>query len=188
LLVDLGCGRGGYSLEIAKRTGARLIGVDFSAVAVARAQTKSAGAQFVVGELTATGLDDGVADAVISIDAMQFAEPYGAGLAECHRILRAGGRLALTGWQAEDLSDERVPERMRRDLAAELAAAGFVDVEVRDMPTWRTAERGHWQAALELNPEADAGAAALHEEAQRVAPMIEHTRRVLATARTPEGR
>jgi len=30
VLVDLACGRGGYGLEIAVRTGARLIGVDFS--------------------------------------------------------------------------------------------------------------------------------------------------------------
>ncbi len=33
-LVDLACGRGGYGLEIAPRTGVRLIGVDFSAEAV----------------------------------------------------------------------------------------------------------------------------------------------------------
>jgi hypothetical protein len=34
-LVDLACGRGGYGLEIAGRTGARLVGVDFSAEAAA---------------------------------------------------------------------------------------------------------------------------------------------------------
>jgi SAM-dependent methyltransferase len=37
LLVDLGCGRGGYGLEIARQTGARLLGLDFSPVAVAAA-------------------------------------------------------------------------------------------------------------------------------------------------------
>jgi 2-polyprenyl-3-methyl-5-hydroxy-6-metoxy-1,4-benzoquinol methylase len=30
-LLDLACGRGGYGLEIAARTDARLVGVDFSA-------------------------------------------------------------------------------------------------------------------------------------------------------------
>ena len=34
LLVDLGCGRGGYSLEMARQTGARLLGLDFSPVAI----------------------------------------------------------------------------------------------------------------------------------------------------------
>ena len=36
-LLDLACGRGGYGLEIAGRTGARLVGVDFSAEAVRQA-------------------------------------------------------------------------------------------------------------------------------------------------------
>jgi len=38
LLVDLACGRGGYGIEVARRSEARLIGVDFSAVALKRAR------------------------------------------------------------------------------------------------------------------------------------------------------
>ena len=34
LLLDLACGRGGYGIEVARRTGARLLGVDFSSVAL----------------------------------------------------------------------------------------------------------------------------------------------------------
>jgi tRNA/tmRNA/rRNA uracil-C5-methylase (TrmA/RlmC/RlmD family) len=63
-LVDLGCGRGGPGLWLAQSRGARLIGVDFSAVAVQRA-TERAGlfgladrARFVVGDLAANGLAD----------------------------------------------------------------------------------------------------------------------------------
>src|SRR5215468_8617286 len=37
-LVDLACGRGGYGLEITARTGARLVGVYFSAEAVLQAR------------------------------------------------------------------------------------------------------------------------------------------------------
>jgi cyclopropane fatty-acyl-phospholipid synthase-like methyltransferase len=40
-LVDLACGRGGYGLEIALRTGARLVGVDFSAEAVRQARQQA---------------------------------------------------------------------------------------------------------------------------------------------------
>ena len=58
-LVDLACGRGGYGLEIAARTGARLLGVDFSAEAVRQAgeQARRLGttADFRVGDLAATG-------------------------------------------------------------------------------------------------------------------------------------
>jgi len=76
-LVDLACGRGGYGLEIAARTGARLIGVDFSAEAVrqAREHARRLGgtADFRVGNLAATGLEAGSATAVLCVDAIQFA-------------------------------------------------------------------------------------------------------------------
>src|SRR5580658_1238481 len=49
LLVDLGCGRGGYSLEIARQTGARLLGLDFSPVAVATAHATAASAEIAAG-------------------------------------------------------------------------------------------------------------------------------------------
>src|SRR5215468_12074051 len=64
-LVDLACGRGGYGLEITARTGARLVGVDFSAEAVRQAgehaRRLGATARFRVGNLAATGLEAGSA-------------------------------------------------------------------------------------------------------------------------------
>ncbi|MBV9096565.1 MAG: class I SAM-dependent methyltransferase, partial [Frankiaceae bacterium] len=79
LLVDLACGRGGPSMWIAREAGARLVGVDFSAEAVRQAMSRRSlfglddRASFVVGDLTSTGLPDGDADAVLCIDAVQFA-------------------------------------------------------------------------------------------------------------------
>ena len=77
-LLDLACGRGGYGLEIAARTGAKLVGVDFSAEAVRQAseQARRLGrtADFRIGDLAATGLGDGSVNAVVCVDAIQFAE------------------------------------------------------------------------------------------------------------------
>src|SRR5690242_18319714 len=42
LLLDIACGRGGYGIEVARRAEARLIGVDFSAVAVEQARVSGA--------------------------------------------------------------------------------------------------------------------------------------------------
>src|SRR5262245_51187979 len=42
LLLDIACGRGGYGIEVAHRAGARLVGVDFSGVALERARVLSA--------------------------------------------------------------------------------------------------------------------------------------------------
>ena len=43
LPLDLACGRGGYGLEVAARTGARLAGVDFSAEAIHQARGRTGG-------------------------------------------------------------------------------------------------------------------------------------------------
>lgn len=42
LLLDVACGRGGYGIEVARRSGAQLVGVGFSAVALRAARASSA--------------------------------------------------------------------------------------------------------------------------------------------------
>ncbi len=151
VLLDLACGRGGYGLEIAARTGAGLIGVDFSGEALRQAREQARrlnqDARFEPGDLTATGLPAGSAGAVLCIDAIQFAEPPADAYRELRRVLTPGGRAVLTCWEPCDRSDERVPARLRRvDLGAGLSAAGFADVEVRERPRWRACERAMWEA------------------------------------------
>ena len=77
ILVDLARGRGGYGREVARRTGARLAGLDFSAVAVAIAAHGGpcSRARFCVGDFTAPGLRDHSDHAVMCIDAVQFSDP-----------------------------------------------------------------------------------------------------------------
>ena len=190
-LVDLACGRGGYGLEIARRTGAALVGVDFSAVAIEAARDLRAKAwadvvaEHRVGDLTATGLPDASADAVLCVDAMQFADPYPAGLAECLRVLRPGAGLVLTGWVPVTPDDERVPPRIRRDVAALVRAAGFVDVEDRDMTAWRAMERDMWERAVATDPAGDPAMQSMHDEGVRSLAMFDRLRRALVTARRP---
>ncbi|HZC71066.1 MAG TPA: methyltransferase domain-containing protein [Jatrophihabitans sp.] len=168
-------------LEIARRTGAKLTGVDFSQVAIERARERAAGrADFRLGELTATGLPDAFAAAVVCVDAMQFPEPYEAGIAECARILRPGGRLVLTGWEVTDVGGDTVPARLCRDIGAALRAGGFVDVTVTHMPTWLAAERAHWAAAVDLDPAGDLALESMRNEGLRVREWLDRARRVLA--------
>lgn len=93
LLLDAACGRGGYGIEVARRTGARLLGVDFSPVALDRARRSSTDrlpdgrSQFQLGTLDATGLPAGQAAAVMCVDAIQFAAPPLAALLEFRRVL-----------------------------------------------------------------------------------------------------
>jgi SAM-dependent methyltransferase len=190
VLLDLACGRGGYGLEVARRTGARLIGVDFSAEALRQARQQAAqlgrDAEFRLGDLTGTGLDAGSVTAVLCVDAIQFADPIEASFAEIHRVLAPGGRTVVTGWEALDPADERVPERLRRtNLAAFLAGAGFTAVEVLDRPSWREQERAMWEEAAGLDPGTDPSLQSFHDEGVRVLQTFPLIRRVLAVASAP---
>jgi SAM-dependent methyltransferase len=189
LLADLACGRGGYGLAVTRLTGAHLAGLDFSAVAVTAAAESvprfglGGRARFCLGNLTAIGLRDHGVDAVMCIDAIQFADPPLAGLRECRRILGDGGRIAVTGWEAIDPADERLPSRIRgMDLARDLAEAGFAEIEVTEKQAWHDAERSLWETAMAADPAGDPGMAALREEAARVLETFTANRRVLATA------
>jgi SAM-dependent methyltransferase len=184
VLLDLACGRGGYGLEIARRTGCRLVGVDFSMVAVDQARQRSGG-DFRVGTLTATGLNHASVDAVLVVDSLQFAVSKPAALRECLRVLRPGGRLAVTCWQAVDREDEQVWGPIRElDLAAQLPEAGFADVSVADRSAWRADERRLWEEALTVE-DPDPAMVSMQEEARRVLAGFDRKRRVLATATKP---
>ena len=186
-LVDLACGRGGYGLELASRGQTQLVGVDFApaALEVARALASVRGveADYRVGDLVATGLADGSADAVVVIDAIQFPSDPGSAYREIARILRPGGRVVLTCWEAIDRNDSVVPERLRRvDLRGGLEAADFVDVEVRERAEWRHAERAMLTEAAALEPGNDVALLSFHDEGVSALRTFNHTRRVMATA------
>jgi len=184
-LLDLACGRGGYGLEIARRTGARLIGVDFSAEALRQARQQAArlgqDAEFRVGDLTATGLDAGSMTGVLCVDAVQFADPVESSFAEMRRVLAPGGRAVITGWEALDPADERVPTRLRQmNFAVALGGAGFTGVEVMERSAWRERERAMWEEAAALDPGTDPSLQSLHDEGVRVLQTFPLIRRVLA--------
>ncbi len=192
LLVDVACGRGGPGMWVARRLGAALCGVDGSPVAVASASRRRDAfglgerARFVVGDLAGTGLGDGVADAVMCVDALQFAADRDLVAGELRRVLRPGGRVVLTCWEARTLGDVGVPERFANlDCGRVLRDAGFVDVDVAERPEWDRRRQAVYEAVLEADPSDDPGLTVIQTEARTVLPTMPLTRRVLVTATKP---
>lgn len=184
-LLDLACGRGGYGLEIARRTGAELIGVDFSVEAIrqatAYAATLGRGAQFLIGDLGRTGLPDHAVEAVLCVDAIQFATSPSAAYREIFRVLKPGSRVVLTCWEVTSMAGDDVPDRLRSvDLTAGLSEAGFRKIQVLERPGWRAAEQAMWREAAALDPGEDPALRSFHAEAVRSLEMFESLRRVLA--------
>ena len=191
-LLDLACGKGAYGLLIARKAGTPLIGVDFSAQALTEARAQAArmgvsNASFRVGELTATGLPDASAEAVLCTDAIQFPDEPASAYDEIRRVLKPGGRVVLTCWEPVDRDDERLSLRVRRaNLGAGLHQAGFTDVEVRDRPSWLAREHELWEEAVTLDPGDDPALRSLHAEGVKSLQWTGLLRRVLAVATSPQ--
>ncbi len=192
VLADIACGRGGYGIELARRADADLVGVDFSAVALEQARRTAQRrlpnqAEFRVGRLTETGLPAGSMDAVLCTDSVQFAEPVWAALGEFRRILRRGGALAITSWQAVTPGDERVSPRIRGlDLWRDLGQAGFDEVVVEVRPEWYAAERRlHEETVAAPNDGSDLALASLQSESVSSLERFDLVQRVVAYATAP---
>ena len=149
-VLDLGSGAGADVLISARRVGAtgRAIGLDMTdeMLELARANAAEAGAanvHFVKGYIEDIPLPDGSVDVVISNCVINLAVDKRAVVAEIARVLRPGGRVAVSDVIAEPDMDDAT----RADMAAytgciagaltddefrsALADAGLVDVEIR---------------------------------------------------------
>jgi SAM-dependent methyltransferase len=103
-VLDVGCGCGQTSLQLAERVGANgsVSGVDISAVMLERARERAAGlanVAFTTADAQIHGFEAGHFDLVFSRFGVMFFEDPVAAFANLHSGLAAGGRLAFVAWQ-----------------------------------------------------------------------------------------
>ena len=152
-VLDLGSGGGIDVLLSAKRVGpsGKVYGLDMTdeMLALARENQRKAGAtnvEFLKGTIEAIPLPDDSVDVIISNCVINLSSNKDATLREAFRVLRPGGRFAVS----DVIVRGDVPAEIRRSMelwvgciagaleeseyAAKLRAAGFTDVEVEP---WR---------------------------------------------------
>lgn len=102
VVADVACGPGASTIQLVRETGCRAVGVDLSAESVAAARTAATAAgfgdraSFVVGDAEALPLADGSLDGALCECAFCTFPDKPAAAAELARVLRPGGRLALS--------------------------------------------------------------------------------------------
>ncbi|WP_051797245.1 class I SAM-dependent methyltransferase [Catenuloplanes japonicus] len=183
LLVDVGCGRGGPGVAVARTAGARLLGLDVVASAIEGAPALAASlglpdAEFRQGSFTGTGVSSGSADAVMSIDVLWMVLNKPAAMTETARILRPGARFVFTTWEPAYLDHTKL-----------LAKAGLV-VDLREeTPAWHDRQRSVYERVLAatdaLSAELGPGAEVIFAEARDTPPVLGGTPRLLIAAHKP---
>lgn len=164
-LLDVASGPGYLSAAAAAR-GARVTGIDFSDAMVALARGTYPGVRFERGSAEALPYRDGAFDAVtMSFVLGHLGDPARA-LREARRVLRPGGRIAVSWWMPPDRAQAfalvmtaiEAHGTLEAGLpagppfgalgepgacAAALAAAGFGAIETREVAmTWRLGSAG----------------------------------------------
>lgn len=147
VVLDLGSGPGMDALLAAKRVGptGKVIGVDMTPSMLTRARVNAAKAglsqvEFRLGEIEALPVADGAVDVIISNCVVNLSPEKSKVLAEMARVLKAGGRIAIS----DVISTAPISEAVRQDLNLHagcisgamsreewtrgLADAGFTDV------------------------------------------------------------
>jgi ubiquinone/menaquinone biosynthesis C-methylase UbiE len=103
-IIDIGCGCGATTIELAARVGAagRVLGVDISAPMLAQAKEMAppnAPLEFVLADATTYPFEPGAADLLVSrFGVMFFAEPARS-FANIRTGVRKGGRMAFICWR-----------------------------------------------------------------------------------------
>ena len=170
-VLDLGSGAGADVLISARRVGAtgRAIGLDMTdeMLALATANAAEAGVanvEFVKGHIEDIPLPDAAVDVVISNCVINLSGDKPQVLREAARVLRPGGRFAVSDVIADPDMDDATKADMAQwtgciagaltddEFRSALAAAGLVDIEIR--PTHRVHEHAGSAIVRARKPEA----------------------------------
>jgi arsenite methyltransferase len=170
-VLDLGSGGGADVLIAARRVGpaGKAIGLDMTdeMLALARANAAEAGVEnveFVKGYIEEMRLPDSSVDVVISNCVINLSADKRRVLREAARVLRPGGRLAVSDVIADPEMDAATRADMRQwtgciagaltrvELENALAAAGFTEIEISE--THRVHEQAGSATIRARRPEA----------------------------------
>jgi len=209
-VLDVGCGPGALTAELARRVGASAVtAVDPSEPFVAAVRVRHPGVDARVASAESLPFGDGTFDAALAQLVVHFMRDPVAGLAEMARVTRRGGVVAACVWDEQenpsspfwravrdvDPAFERPADRpgtREGHLAQLFAAAGLRDVESTSVRArlehltfeswWQPFELGVGPTGVYLAGVDDERRAAVRERARALMPPFPFTHDVRAWA------
>lgn len=139
-LLDVGCGPGLAVAYAAEVRGARAAGVDASEVMVARARRRNRAAigdgrvEIHRAEAAHLPFPDGSFTVAGSLNSLQFWPHPEEGLAELHRVLAPGGRVAVVLMARSDDPTGPAPPAWMEEAADGMRTVGFGEVTTDSRP------------------------------------------------------
>jgi len=153
-ILDIGCGIGGPTFEMAHTFGAEVVGIDLEGPlierAISAAESKDLGdrCRFQTVEVGPLTFADESFDIVVSSGAITQTKDTAAIVGECFRVLRPGGCLTCYEWAksggaySDDMLYWLKMEGLTYalltldDYATQLRDSGFTQVEAKDASAW----------------------------------------------------
>lgn len=143
-ILDLGCGAGDWAHRIAAMyPWMEVVGVDVGNDFIGRARetAKSERVSFRVEDFADLSFDDAVFDCAYADNSLEHAFDVDRALGETCRVLRDGGVLVAAipsdARGAPSVCDNHTWKTAPHDVQMRLKAAGFVDVDVTEVDTFR---------------------------------------------------
>jgi len=151
-VLDLGCGGGFDAFLAAGRVGAEglVIGVDMTPEMIARARRNAKASDFKnisfrLGEIEKLPVDDAIVDVIISNCVINLSSNKLAVYHEAFRVLKPGGRLAIS----DMVAIAPMPEALKKDLQLWAACAAGAPL-IKDLKKYLS-EAGFHQIVIDLD-------------------------------------
>ncbi|MFX1388507.1 MAG: class I SAM-dependent methyltransferase [Promethearchaeota archaeon] len=178
--LDIGCGKAGPGLWIAREMSANYVGIDLSEVAIDLAKKRipefglEGKVEFYVMNITSTSFPNNYFDGAISVDTFTYIQDKIKGMNEIARILRSDASLVFTCWETLTTINDYQPL---------LQECGFEIITYKEILNWKQRQYKVYKKIIEsknilISEMGKEGSLPWIEEATERFPLLKDWRRV----------